>query len=87
MTALRNPPSLPTCWAVALITLLLMAGSTLATSGVEESTWVPTRSANDANTRKGFDNFYNLDYDKSIREFEAALQAHPDDPLDRKSVV
>ncbi|HEY4900634.1 MAG TPA: hypothetical protein VIH91_07435 [Terriglobales bacterium] len=42
---------------------------------------MPTRSSNDVNTRKGFDNFYNLDYDKSIREFEAALQAHPDDPF------
>jgi hypothetical protein len=49
--------------------------------GAEPGAWVPTRSTNDAATRKGFDNFYSLDYDKSIREFEAALQAHPDDPF------
>ena len=42
---------------------------------------VPTRAENDAATRKGFDHFYNLEYDKSIREFEAAQQAHPDDPF------
>ncbi|HME33081.1 MAG TPA: hypothetical protein VKG65_10045 [Terriglobales bacterium] len=42
---------------------------------------VPTRSDNDASTRKGFDYFYNLEYDKAIREFEAAQQAHPDDPF------
>jgi tetratricopeptide (TPR) repeat protein len=42
---------------------------------------VPTRVDNDANTRKGFDHFYNLEYDKSIREFETAQQAHPDDPF------
>jgi tetratricopeptide (TPR) repeat protein len=42
---------------------------------------VPTRSENDAATRKGFDYFYNLEYDKAIREFEAAQQAHPDDPF------
>ncbi len=42
---------------------------------------VPTRADNDANTRKGFDNFYNLEYDKAIRDLEAALQAHPDDPF------
>ena len=42
---------------------------------------VPTRVDNDANTRKGFDHFYNLEYDKSLREFEAAQQAHPDDPF------
>jgi tetratricopeptide (TPR) repeat protein len=42
--------------------------------------WTPTRAGNDANTRRGFDNFYSLDYDKAIRDFEAAMQAHPDDP-------
>jgi len=43
--------------------------------------WVPTRMDNDANTRKGFDHFYNLEYDKAIHEFELAQQAHPDDPF------
>src|SRR5262249_19745782 len=42
---------------------------------------VPTRMDNDANTRKGFDHFYNLEYDKAIHEFELAQQAHPDDPF------
>ena len=41
--------------------------------------YVPTRSDNDAATRKGFDHFYNLEYDKAIREFEIAQQGHPDD--------
>src|SRR5271157_5958958 len=52
-----------------------------AAFGADTGTWTPTRSTNDANTRKGFESFYNLEYDKSIREFEAALQAHPDDPF------
>jgi len=52
-----------------------------AAFGTDAGTWTPTRSTNDANTRKGFDSFYSLEYDKSIREFEAALQAHPDDPF------
>jgi tetratricopeptide (TPR) repeat protein len=43
------------------------------------STSVPTRSDNDAATRKGFDHFYNLEYDKAIHEFESAANAHPDD--------
>ncbi len=42
---------------------------------------VPTRADNDPATRKGFDCFYNLEYDKSIHEFEIALQAHPGDPF------
>jgi len=41
----------------------------------------PTRVDNDAATRKGFEEFYNLEYDKAIREFEAAQQAHPNDPF------
>ena len=42
---------------------------------------VPTRVDNDANTRKGFDHFYNLEYDKAVHEFELAQQAHPEDPF------
>jgi tetratricopeptide (TPR) repeat protein len=49
--------------------------------GADADSWVPTRSTNDATTRKGFDDFYNLEFDKSIREFETAVQAHPDDPF------
>jgi tetratricopeptide (TPR) repeat protein len=43
--------------------------------------WIPTRADNDADTRKGFEHFYSLDYDKAIRDFEVALKAHPDDPF------
>lgn len=42
---------------------------------------VPTRVDNDANTRKGYDHFYNLEYDKALKDFEAAQAAHPDDPF------
>lgn len=42
---------------------------------------VPTRYENDATTRKGFDDFYNMEYDKSLKELEAAQKAHPDDPF------
>ena len=81
MKASRNPYALPARISAALIVILLTVAATLAWSGAEGSAWVPTRASNDVNTRKGFDNFYNLDYDKSIREFEAALQVHPDDPF------
>ena len=55
----------------------------LASSGLSQAAAapVPTRSDNDAATRKGFDYFYNLEYDKSLREFEATQQIHPDDPF------
>lgn len=41
----------------------------------------PTRINTDPISRKGADYFYNLEYDKSIQEFEIALRAHPDDPF------
>src|SRR5664279_262639 len=81
MKALRDPSFLATRSSIALIAILLMSAMAPALSGAEGIAFVPTRTNNDANTRKGFDNFYNMDYDKSIREFEAALQAHPDDPF------
>ncbi len=41
----------------------------------------PTRVDNDATTRKGYEYFYNLEYDKALHEFELAQAAHPDDPF------
>jgi tetratricopeptide (TPR) repeat protein len=35
----------------------------------------------DAHTKAGFDHFYNSEYDPAIKEFETALEAHPNDPL------
>lgn len=58
--------------------LCLLCGGALA---ADTGTWVPTRSTNDATTRKGFDFFYNLEYDKAIHEFESAVQTHPGDPF------
>jgi tetratricopeptide (TPR) repeat protein len=61
------------------IALLACVANTLALA--DNSAWVPNRSTNDPTTRKGFEDFYNLEYDKSLKEFETALQAHPDDPF------
>ena len=81
MKSWRHPFTFAARSSVARIAILLTLVLTGAFSSAEESSWVPTRTNNDVNTRKGFDNFYNLEYDKSIREFEAALQAHPEDPF------
>src|SRR6516162_10451389 len=58
---------------------LLCLAATLALA--DNSAWTPNRSTNDPATRKGFEDFYNLEYDKSIKEFETVMQAHPDDPF------
>ena len=81
MKSSRRPCPRIASGAIWLVSALLVVSLASLASGADTGTWVPTRSTNDANTRKGFDNFYNFDYDKSIRDFEAALQAHPDDPF------
>lgn len=60
---------------------IVAALGTMDIASAADSVPVPTRSDNDASTRKGFDHFYNLEYDKAIREFEASQQAHPNDPF------
>lgn len=64
-------------WALCLLSTV-MANQAAAQSATAVP---PTRVENDANTRKGFDDFYNLEYDKAIHEFEAAQLAHPTDPF------
>lgn len=66
---------------LCLCCLLGLGGQASSTTADPGGMLVPTRVDNDANTRKGFDHFYNLEYDKSLREFETAQQAHPDDPF------
>jgi tetratricopeptide (TPR) repeat protein len=39
------------------------------------------RRSNDPALRAAFEHFYNTDYDSAVQEFEAALQAHPNDAL------
>lgn len=60
---------------------ILGSASPNAFADTDGATVTPTRADNDANTRKGFDQLYNLDYDKATRDLEAALQAHPNDPF------
>ncbi len=62
-----------------LCSLLVFSGALCSATADSSGAPVPTRVDNDANTRKGFDHFYNLEYDKAIHEFELAQQAHPGD--------
>ena len=81
MNVSRNSFALLREYGLRLLSFCLTAGCGPRPFPAPRARWVPTRASNDVNTRKGFDNFYNLEYDKAIREFEAALQAHPDDPF------
>jgi tetratricopeptide (TPR) repeat protein len=68
-----RPPS--SCLTLACTLIICTASCCAATTAP------PTRYSNDPATRKGFDYFYNLDYDKALKQFELAQQAHPDDPF------
>jgi hypothetical protein len=68
-------------WVLGLGCILAAGILGNATGLVADNVPVPTRADNDAATRKGFDHFYNLEYDKAIHEFEVTQQAHPDDPF------
>jgi len=59
----------------------ICAAAGLCPTVAADQAYVPTRCDNDATTRAGFDHFYNMEYDKAIGDFEAAQQAHPDDPF------
>ena len=69
-------PYAASCYGLTLRSFVIFAAISLAATSAP----TPTRYNNDANTRKGFDYFNNLEYEKAIKEFQAALKAHPDDP-------
>lgn len=64
----------------SLIVFFYLCCAGLAAVAADSSS-PPTRPDNDLNTRKGYEYFYNLEYDKAVHDFEAALQAHPNDPF------
>ena len=80
-----RPYRLPSCFLALALCVGAVAGC--ASAAAADAGWVPTQPSNDANTRKGFDHFYSLEYDKAIRDFEAAEQAHPDDPFPANHVL
>src|SRR5271157_33177 len=71
--SLRRSYCLARSWLLVLFVTPLFAAASTAP--------IPTRYENDATTRKGLDYFNNMEYDKALKELEAAQKAHPDDPF------
>lgn len=70
----------------ALLIFVLVTGVTPALASkrnVTKTTTLPiaVKLGSDPVTRAGFQHFYNMDYDKAIREFEIAAEQHADDPF------
>jgi tetratricopeptide (TPR) repeat protein len=66
-------------WAVVPALLVSMAAPQ-ANKPTDPSASLSFRP-NDPLNRAAFDHFYNLDYDRSVQEFDQVLQRHPDDPF------
>src|SRR5690242_8454214 len=67
--------------AAQCVLLLLLVNVTITPSwcSTEAGTSKLRFRPDDADTRAGFEHFYNLEYDEAIRSFEAAVKSHPDD--------
>jgi tetratricopeptide (TPR) repeat protein len=71
-------------WAV----MFVLAGAGLSLSGFaagqaaqsEPKRFVMNVKPGDAATQQGFFRFYNMEYEAAIKDFEASLAKHPDDP-------
>ena len=58
-----------------IVSIAVTSALAAPTNGVAKLRFRP----NDADTRAGFEHFYNLEYDQAIRYFEAAVTSHPND--------
>src|SRR3954465_12648958 len=74
--------------AFLVLTFLLFAGITAASASkkpVKKVQLAPQQITHyhldDPHTKAGFEHFYNAEYEPAIREFQMALDAHPDDPF------
>jgi tetratricopeptide (TPR) repeat protein len=68
-------------FGAALLVLLVLTSysATASTSKPAAQQQITHYHLDDSHTRAGFDYFYNLDYKHAIREFEQAIDAHPND--------
>jgi tetratricopeptide (TPR) repeat protein len=66
---------------MSLCTLPLAASAqTHAVSGSSSSSSGPSSTVHDPLVNTAFDHFYNMDYDRSVQDFEKVLERRPNDP-------
>ncbi len=74
----KNPPRFH-LHSVLLLTLLLLAASSRLAAQSESASETVHSAPHDALTDAAFDHFYNMEYDKSLAEFEKEVDTHPGD--------
>ena len=62
-----------------LLFFVVSTAVTLASAAQENGAAKLRFRPDDADTRFGFEHFYNLEYDQAVRSFEAAVKTHPND--------
>jgi tetratricopeptide (TPR) repeat protein len=62
-----------------LLLFVVIIGVTLTWAAPENGIAKLRFRPDDANTRAGFEHFYNLEYDEAIHSFEEAVKSHPND--------
>jgi tetratricopeptide (TPR) repeat protein len=67
-------------YIASLCLLLDPAGAQTRAANPAASQTSASSSAHDPLVEAGFDHFYNMDYDRSIQDFEKVLDRHPNDP-------
>ncbi len=75
--------SLSVRWIVLACLLLICLPVFAASNENEGCAYNPDGFVSPLNNpiaKRGFDEFYNMDYDKSIHDFETLVREHPDDP-------
>ena len=68
-----------TRWNRSFVKVLLLLLTLTALAAAADPK--PVTPANNETARKAFDHFYNMEYDKAIKEFETLVKDHPDDPF------
>lgn len=58
---------------------LVLALSAAALAQTQPATTAPHGAPHDPQTEAGFDDFYNMEYDRATREFEKIVEKHPND--------
>ncbi len=70
-------------WLLPFVLLCLLVGPQVNAVAASDARGIARLvfHPNDIHTRRGFEHFYNLEYDDAIREFEIALRERPEDPF------
>ena len=79
----REPPRavLLQCLLGILVVITLVPGPSALVAGASSLPAGPYRADQDPQVKVALDDFYNLDYDKAISQFERIRKAHSDDPF------